>query len=345
MNGATSTTTAPAMPDGGGHDGRLLAVTDLRVDFATDGGTVKAVRGIDFELDPSDSVAILGESGSGKTVTGKSLMGLVDRPGRVRGSIMFNGQELVGLGETKLRDVRGPGMAMVFQDSLDALNPVYTVGSQLVEVLRVRLGWSRRQAREEAIRLMETVGINSAAERVNDFPHQFSGGMRQRICIAMAIALKPKLLIADEPTTALDVTVQAGILRLLAELQRESGMALVFVTHDLSVARSVARKLIVMYAGKIVEQGPLEEIFAKPAHPYTKALLSSHPGAAKHWTELHPIPGEPPDKLGTFTGCAFEPRCALALRECATDRPELLQVSSGRSSRCIRAKEVLDGLR
>jgi oligopeptide/dipeptide ABC transporter ATP-binding protein len=321
--------------------GPLLQVADLRVEFRTDRGTVRAVRGVDFSLAPGESLAVLGESGSGKTVTGRAVLGLVDPPGRVLGSVRFRGREIVGAGEDELREVRGPGMSTVFQDSLDSLNPVFTIGSQIAEIFQVRLGWSRTEARAEAVRLMEEVGIPSAQERLNDYPHQFSGGMRQRICIAMAIALKPALLIADEPTTALDATVQAGILKLIRRLQAEHGMALVFVTHDLGVARAVADRLAVMYAGQIVEEGPIDQLFANAAHPYTRALLHSHPAAVSSWRDLRPIAGSPPNTTTTIAGCAFHTRCPIARARCGDDLPPLHDVATGRRSRCHYFEEVL----
>jgi oligopeptide transport system ATP-binding protein len=319
----------------------LLQVSDLRVEFRTDRGTVRAVRGVDFGLEPGESLAILGESGSGKTVTGRAVLGLVDPPGRVLGSVRFRGREIVGAGEDELREVRGPGMATVFQDSLDSLNPVFTIGSQIAEIFQVRLGWSRKKARAEAVLLMEDVGIPSAQDRLNDYPHQFSGGMRQRICIAMAIALKPALLIADEPTTALDATVQAGILKLIRRLQAEHAMALVFVTHDLGVARAVADRLAVMYAGQIVEEGPIEELFAHAAHPYTRALLHSHPATVSSWRDLRPIAGSPPNTTTAIPGCAFHTRCPIARERCGDDVPPLHDVATGRRSRCHYFEEVL----
>jgi oligopeptide/dipeptide ABC transporter ATP-binding protein len=319
----------------------LLAVDELRVDFATDRGRVAAVRGVSFDLAAGQSLAILGESGSGKTVTGKAMLGLVDKPARVQGEIRFNGQNIVGWSEEKLNTVRGRGISMVFQDSLDSLNPVYSVGSQISELLRVRLGVTRHDATARAIELMEQVGIPAAAERVKDYPHQFSGGMRQRMCIALAVALKPQLLIADEPTTALDVTVQAGILRLIRQLQRETSMSLIFVTHDLSVARLVATDVAVMYAGRIVEQGRIDDIYRRPAHPYTRALLASQPDTARTWSDLRPIAGSPPDKADIVSGCAFHPRCPLATERCVAEEPELLRNSAGRLSRCHYAEEVL----
>ncbi|CAN7711445.1 ABC transporter ATP-binding protein [Neorhizobium tomejilense] len=268
----------------------LLQVSDLQISFESGFGKVDAVRGVSFSMEMGDAIAVVGASGSGKTVLGRSLLGLVDTPGVVRGSILFNGSQIVGRNEKQLKKVRGLGIGMVFQDALDGLNPVYTIGSQLSEIFMVRLAMHRTQARAEAIRLMELVGIRNAEERFDDYPHQFSGGMRQRICIAMAIGMKPKILIADEPTTALDVTVQAGILNLIKELQAETGMGLIFVTHDLAVARLISKRLIVMYAGQIVEEGDTEEVFQRPQHPYTQALLKAHPARARSWRQLEPIP-------------------------------------------------------
>jgi oligopeptide transport system ATP-binding protein len=314
----------------------LLSISGLGVRF----GSTQAVRGIDLTVAPGESVAVLGESGSGKSVTGKAVMGLINPPGRVEGSVRFEGEELVGRSEADLKAVRGPGIAMVFQDSLDALNPVYSVGDQIMEILTVRLGWSRPQARSEAIRLMEQVGITQPGNRLKDYPHQFSGGMRQRICIAMAIALRPKLLIADEPTTALDVTVQAGILKLINRLRSDAGMALLFVTHDLAVARQVAHSLIIMYAGRVVERGTFDDIFARPAHPYTRALIASNLGSVRHWSQLQPISGSPPDKAARFAGCAFAPRCPRAEARCTAEPPELRRVLPNRESRCHFAEEI-----
>jgi peptide/nickel transport system ATP-binding protein/oligopeptide transport system ATP-binding protein len=268
----------------------LLAVRDLAVDFRTIHGTVQAVRGVSFEVAAGESVALVGESGSGKSVTGRALLGLVAEGATMSGTVRFDGQELTGLSERELNKVRGTGIGMVFQDALDSLNPVYTVRSQLAEVLRVRLGLPAGQARAEAVRVMEQVGIPDAARRADDYPHEFSGGMRQRVCIGLAVALRPRLLIADEPTTALDVTVQASILRLLGELRDQLGMSLIFVTHDLAVARLIADQVLVMLDGRIVERGPIEQVFADPRHRYTRALLEAHPGRATSWRDLRPIP-------------------------------------------------------
>jgi peptide/nickel transport system ATP-binding protein/oligopeptide transport system ATP-binding protein len=268
----------------------LLEISDLNVTFETRFRSVSAVRGVNLSVAQGESVALVGASGSGKTVLGRSVLGLVDEPGVVRGSILFDGKQVVGRSEDALREIRGVGVAMVFQDALDGLNPVYSVGSQLSEILTVRIGYPRARAREHAVELMRQVGIRDPETRFSDYPHQFSGGMRQRICIALAVGMQPKLLIADEPTTALDVTVQAGILRLIKKLQVETGMGLIFVTHDLAVAREVSKRMVVMYNGQIVEEGPTEEVFSNPQHPYTQALLSAHPARAKSWRDLEPIP-------------------------------------------------------
>ena len=268
----------------------LLEISGLNVTFETRFRSVSAVRGVSLTVAQGESVALVGASGSGKTVLGRSILGLVDEPGVVRGSILFDGKQIVGRSEDALREIRGVGAAMVFQDALDGLNPVYSVGSQLSEILTVRLGYTRARAKEHAVELMQQVGIRDPETRFNNYPHQFSGGMRQRICIALAVGMKPKLLIADEPTTALDVTVQAGILRLIKKLQAETGMGLIFVTHDLAVAREVSKRMVVMYNGQVVEEGLTEEVFTNPQHPYTKALLSAHPARAKSWRDLEPIP-------------------------------------------------------
>jgi peptide/nickel transport system ATP-binding protein/oligopeptide transport system ATP-binding protein len=270
----------------------LLEISNLQVNFETRFRLTHAVQDVSFSVAPGEAIALVGASGSGKTVLGRSLLGLVDEPGVVRGSIRFDGREIVGMSERDLQAIRGLGMAMVFQDALDGLNPVYSVGSQLSEIFTVRLKKTRAEAKALAIGLMDQVGIRDAAYRYHDYPHQFSGGMRQRICIALAVGLKPRLLIADEPTTALDVTVQAGILRLIRALQAETGMGLIFVTHDLAVALEISQRMVVMYGGRVVEQGATAEIFNAPKHPYTRALLSAHPGRARSWRDLEPIPEE-----------------------------------------------------
>ncbi|MDR1513989.1 MAG: ABC transporter ATP-binding protein [Propionibacteriaceae bacterium] len=321
----------------------LLEVTNLEVSFFVERGRILAVRDVNFQLAPGEVVSVLGESGSGKSVTQKAVMGLIDNPpGRVRGSIRFDGAEVVGADARTLRQLRGAGVGMVFQDSLDALNPSYTIGRQLTEILRVRGGLGKAAAWDRAVELTDAVGIVDPAARLNDYPHQLSGGMRQRVCIAMAIALEPKLLIADEPTTALDVTVQAEILELMMRLRRSHAMAMVFVTHDVAVARLVADRVIVMYAGQIVEEGPADEIADRPAHPYTRALLASRPSAVENWDwhNLRPIGGAPPDKARTIDGCPFAPRCPLARPECESVDPPTTEVEAAHSAVCHFAREV-----
>ncbi|CAM5405326.1 ABC transporter ATP-binding protein [Streptomyces narbonensis] len=249
---------------------------DLHVEFHTRDGVAKAVNGVNYSVDAGETLAVLGESGSGKSVTAQAIMGILDiPPGKIRGEILFQGRDLLKLKEDERRKIRGAKMAMVFQDALSSLNPVVSVGDQLGEMFRVHKGMSRKDARAKAVELMDRVRIPAAKERVGQYPHQFSGGMRQRIMIAMALALEPELIIADEPTTALDVTVQAQVMDLLAELQRELNMGLILITHDLGVVADVADKIAVMYAGKIVEQAPVHEIYKAPAHPYTRGLLDS----------------------------------------------------------------------
>lgn len=323
----------------------LLRVENLSVDFQSERGHIYAVRSLNFTLRAGEVLAVLGESGSGKSVTSRALMGLVPSPpGRVTGSIVFEGHEIAGADERHLENVRGKGIAMVFQDSLDSLNPVYTVGSQLTEILRVRAKSSSKAAQAEAVRLMSEVGIPNGAERLHDYPHQFSGGMRQRICIAMGIALKPRLLIADEPTTALDVTVQAGILRLLAGLRKSARMAMIFVTHDISVAQLIADRVMVMYAGQVVEEGPVGDLVAASAHPYTRALLMSQPGLVDNWRKLKPIGGSPPENVRKLHGCPFAPRCPIAQPECIASDPPYVTVGQQRS-RCFFAEDVHSGPR
>ncbi|WP_407675454.1 ABC transporter ATP-binding protein, partial [Peterkaempfera griseoplana] len=274
----------------------LLEVRDLHVEFRTREGVAKAVNGVNYSVRAGETLAILGESGSGKSVSSQAVMGILDSPpGFVtEGEILFQGRDLLKLSEKERRRIRGAKMAMIFQDALSSLNPVLTVGFQLGEMFRVHQGMSRKDAKAKAIELMDRVRIPAARERVNDYPHQFSGGMRQRIMIAMALALEPDLIIADEPTTALDVTVQAQVMDLLAELQREYHMGLILITHDLGVVADVADKIAVMYAGRIVETAPVHELYKQPAHPYTKGLLQSIPRLDQKGEELYAIKGLPP---------------------------------------------------
>ncbi|NSC23692.1 ABC transporter ATP-binding protein [Streptomyces albus subsp. chlorinus] len=321
----------------------LLEVRDLHVDFHTRDGVVKAVNGVSYSVEPGETLAVLGESGSGKSVTAQAVMGILDMPpGRIpKGEILFHGRDLLTMSAEERRKIRGARMAMIFQDALSALNPVLTVGYQLGEMFRVHQGASRKEAKAKAVELMERVRIPAARARVGDFPHQFSGGMRQRIMIAMALALEPDLIIADEPTTALDVTVQAQVMELLADLQREFNMGLILITHDLGVVADVADKIAVMYAGRIVETAGVKELYRSPAHPYTKGLLDSIPRLDQKGKELYAIQGLPPNMAKVPGGCAFHPRCPAARDVCRTELPPLAAVGDGRGSACHFWKETL----
>ncbi|RVU19530.1 ABC transporter ATP-binding protein [Streptomyces antnestii] len=322
----------------------LLEVRDLQVEFRTREGVAKAVNGVNYTVDEGETLAVLGESGSGKSVTAQAIMGILDMPpGKIAGGeIVFQGKDLLKLKEEERRKVRGAKMAMIFQDALSSLNPVLSVGAQIGELFTVHQGMSRKDARTKAVELMDRVRIPAAQERVGQYPHQFSGGMRQRIMIAMALALEPDLIIADEPTTALDVTVQAQVMDLLAELQRELGMGLILITHDLGVVADVADRIAVMYAGRIVETAPVHEIYKRPAHPYTKGLLESIPRLDQKGQELYAIKGLPPNLMHIPPGCAFNPRCPMAQDVCRTDVPPLYEVSPTRRSACHFWKETLD---
>ncbi|MFI9597994.1 ABC transporter ATP-binding protein [Nonomuraea sp. NPDC052265] len=339
----TSTDVLPA--EGGLGNEPLLAVDNLHVEFRTRQGVVRAVNGVSYTVNPGETLAVLGESGSGKSVTAQAIMGILDMPPAVipKGEIRFKGTDLLKLSEDARTQVRGQRIAMVFQDALSALNPVFTVGWQISEMFRVHRGMSKRDGVNKAIELMDKVRIPAARQRVNDYPHQFSGGMRQRIMIAMSIALDPEVLIADEPTTALDVTVQAQIMELLAELQRESQMGMILITHDLGVVADVADKISVMYAGRIVENAPVHDIYRAPGHPYTKGLLESIPRVDLKGQELYAIKGLPPNLLDLPSGCAFNPRCPYRQDNCVTSAPQLYEISGTRGSACHYWREVLDG--
>ena len=330
----------------------LLEVRDLHVEFRTRDGVAKAVNGVNYSVDEGETLAVLGESGSGKSVTAQAVMGILDTPpGKITGGeILFRGKDLLKFKEEERRKVRGAEMAMIFQDALSSLNPVLSVGDQLGEMFIVHRGMSRKDARTKAVELMDRVRIPGAAQRVRDYPHQFSGGMRQRIMIAMALALEPDLIIADEPTTALDVTVQAQVMDLLAELQREYQMGLILITHDLGVVADVADKIAVMYAGRIVETAPVHELYKRPAHPYTRGLLDSIPRLDQKGQELYAIKGLPPNLLKVPAGCAFNPRCEKAQDICRTEFPALVPVTEadgtelpGRASACHFWKETIHG--
>ncbi|MGA5035752.1 ABC transporter ATP-binding protein [Streptomyces capoamus] len=323
----------------------LLDVRDLWVEFRTRDGVAHAVNGVSYAVDAGETLAVLGESGSGKSVTAQAVMGILDTPpARITGGeILFDGRDLLTLKEEERRRIRGAGMAMIFQDALSALNPVMTVGDQLGEMFVVHRGMSRRDARARAVELMDRVRIPGAAQRVRDYPHQFSGGMRQRIMIGMALALEPALIIADEPTTALDVTVQAQVMDLLAELRREYRMGLILITHDLGVVADVADRIAVMYAGRIVESAPVHDLYKAPAHPYTRGLLDSVPRLDQKGQQLYAIKGLPPNLTRIPSGCSFHPRCPLARDVCRTDEPPLHAVSGSRRSACHFWRECLDG--
>jgi oligopeptide transport system ATP-binding protein len=339
----TANTDAAAAP--AGERQPLLVVDDLQVEFRTREGTARAVNGVSYSVDRGRTLAVLGESGSGKSVTAQAIMGIIDSPpGFVTGGrVMFDGTDLLALPEDERRRYRGRRIAMIFQDALSALNPVHSVGRQIGEMFTTHEGMSRKAARARAVDLMDRVGIPAAASRADDYPHQFSGGMRQRIMIAMAIALGPDILIADEPTTALDVTVQAQVMELLAALKTEAGMGLILITHDLGVVADVADRIAVMYAGRIVERGPVHPLYRSPRHPYTKGLLDSIPRVDQHGEELYAIKGLPPSLLDLPSGCSFRPRCPLATDRCATERPELRTIGTDRVVACHHAEEVSHG--
>jgi oligopeptide/dipeptide ABC transporter ATP-binding protein len=314
----------------------ILKVDDLKVSFATEDGVVQAVGGVSFELQAGEVLAIVGESGSGKSVTAQTITGLTRAPNaRITGSVTYRDRELNGLDDGQLRDVRGEQIAMVFQDPMSSLNPVYRVGDQITEMIRAHRDVSKSEARSWAIALLRSVGIPNPERRVRHYPHEFSGGMRQRVMIAMALALEPEVLIADEPTTALDVTVQAQILRLLDQLNRDRDLAVILITHDLGVVAEIADRVVVMYAGQIVEDGTLDEIFYDPQHPYTWGLLGSLMRLDQSRTaRLAQIPGQPPSLLAPPSGCRFAPRCPHAFDKCR-ELPALeARVSGNHLDRC-----------
>ena len=324
----------------------LLEVDDLHVEFRTRDGVAKAVDGVSYSVEPGKTLAVLGESGSGKSVTAQAIMGILDSPpGFVTGGeVRFHGRNLLTLPKGERQAIRGEKIAMIFQDALSALNPVYNVGFQIAEMFRTHRGMSRADGRTKAIELMDRVRIPAARQRVDDYPHEFSGGMRQRIMIAIAIALDPEVLIADEPTTALDVTVQAQIMTLFAELLKDSGAGLILITHDLGVVADIADEIAVMYAGKIVERSPVLDIYANPAHPYTEGLLRSIPRVDMKGQDLYAIKGLPPTLTNKPRGCSFHPRCPYMRPEpCTTQEPALQPVGAHRTSACHFWEQVLDG--
>ena len=324
------------------NNGNLLTVSDLRTYFETEDGTVKAVDGISFELKQGETLGIVGESGSGKSVANLSIMRLIqDPPGRiVSGSIVFHGHDVMKLSPREVRDIRGKQIAMIFQDPMTSLNPFMRVSKQLMEVTRLHLGHTKEEARAHAIRMLEHVGISDASERVDSYPHEFSGGMRQRVMIAMALSCQPELLIADEPTTALDVTIQAQILDLIKTLKAETGASVILITHDLGVVAGMTDHIIVMYAGKVFEQAPTSELFERPGNPYTRGLLRSVPDPTAEQGKLYQIPGLPPDLAHLPDGCPFAPRCDRVQEICRREFPPFVQLTREHYSLCHFANEV-----
>jgi oligopeptide/dipeptide ABC transporter ATP-binding protein len=328
------------------RDEPLMSVRDLQVEFSTSAGVVRALDGVSFDVRRGETIAILGESGSGKSVTAQAIMALLPKPAGsiVGGSIHYAGRDLAALPIGDVRRICGTEIAMIFQDPLSSLNPVFRVGWQIAEPFRKRLGMDKQQARAKALELLDRVGIPNASRRIRDYPHQFSGGQRQRIMIAMAIALEPKLLIADEPTTALDVTVQSQIMKLLANLQAETGMGMILISHDLGVVADVAERAAIMYAGRIVESGTIRQVYDYPAHPYTQGLLASIPSTKAIGERLVPIAGAPPNLLALPTGCSFHPRCPYAVDRCRAEIPLLRRPDGwepGHVAACFRSEEVL----
>lgn len=319
----------------------ILKVQNLKTVFFTDDGQVPAVDGIDFYINEGEILGIVGESGCGKSVTSLSVMGLVSEPGKiVDGKIHFNGEDITHAPERKMRTLRGNEIAMIFQEPMTSLNPVFTIGDQLTEAIRIHRKISKKQAKDRATELLQLVGLPRPKALLENYPHQLSGGMRQRVMIAMAMACDPKVLIADEPTTALDVTIQKQILNLMKKLNRETGTAIVLITHDLGVVAQMCERVIVMYAGKIVEEGAVRDIFNHPSHPYTKGLLASVPDLRRQTSRLYSIPGNVP-KPGSITeGCLFYPRCQEAMAICAQKRPGLVDLKNGHRVRCFLHGEV-----
>jgi peptide/nickel transport system ATP-binding protein/oligopeptide transport system ATP-binding protein len=317
----------------------LLEVKDLCTYFETDSGVARAVDGVSFQIEAGETLGIVGESGCGKTVTALSILGLIPSPpGEIvpGSSIRFGDEELLEVKPSRLRQIRGNEISMIFQEPMTSLNPVFTVGHQIEEVLKLHRGLGKREARAAAVALLGEVGIPEPGHRLGSYPHQMSGGMLQRVMIAIALSCEPRLLIADEPTTALDVTIQAQILDLLVDLQKKRGMALLLITHDLGVIAEVCDRVVVMYGGQIVEMGTTEDVLRRPEHPYTRGLLASLPGTADRDVRLNPIPGTVPSPVDWPVGCRFEDRCSQAEERCARSAPKLLPVeaASGRSARC-----------
>ena len=322
----------------------LLEVNDLHTSFFTPAGEVKAVNGVSFYLDHGKVLGIVGESGSGKSVTAYSIMQILEKTGKiVDGSIKFNGQELVGAGEKVMKTIRGNKISIIFQDPMTSLNPTYTIGHQLMEAIILHTDRNKKQAYERAVEMLRLVNVNEPEKRMNQYPYEFSGGMRQRVMIAMALACEPDVLIADEPTTALDVTIQAQILELMQSLQKELGMAIIMITHDLGVVAQMCDEVIVMYAGSICEQGTADEIFYNPKHEYTKGLMRSIPTVDSDGSRLQPISGTPIDLLNMPQGCPFAPRCEAAMKICLRERCERMEINEDHAAACwMNVKEAME---
>ncbi|MCR4692110.1 MAG: ABC transporter ATP-binding protein [Lachnospiraceae bacterium] len=320
----------------------LLEVTDLHTSFFTDAGEVKAVNGVSFSLEKNKVLGIVGESGSGKSVTAYSIMQILAKTGKiVSGSIKFNGEELVGAPESTMNKIRGNRISIIFQDPMTSLNPTYTIGNQLMEAILLHTGRNKKEAYDRAVEMLRLVNVNEPEKRMKQYPYEFSGGMRQRVMIAMALACEPDILIADEPTTALDVTIQAGILELMKDIQKKEGMAIIMITHDLGVVAQLCDEVIVMYAGGICEKGSAEDIFYHPKHEYTKGLLSSIPTVDDVYQKLKPIAGTPIDLLNMPKGCPFAPRCENAMKICIREAAKLQKVSEGHFARCWMNQKTL----
>ncbi|MDO9709063.1 ABC transporter ATP-binding protein [Paracraurococcus lichenis] len=340
-----SAATLPAPTAAAAAAPRLLEIEGLKVQFRTDDGWVRAVDGVDIGVDRGETLSVVGESGCGKTVTAMTILKLIAMPpGRIaEGRILWQGRDLVPLKPDQMRGIRAREIGFVFQEPMTSLNPVYTVGEQIAEAVREHEGLSRRAALDRAAEMLKLVHIPNPGRRIHDYPHQFSGGMRQRVMIAMALSCNPKLLIADEPTTALDVTIQAQILDLMQEMKERLGMAVLLITHAMGVVAETAQRVVVMYAGKVIEEAPVEALFARPLHPYTQGLIRSIPRldlAATEHRRLEAIPGTVPSLLHPPQGCRFAARCRFAVEACLADQPALREITPGHKAACIRAEEI-----